>query len=326
MRRLAHAGALRRDAMIAIIDAAVPLALDYYWFYRKEPNAAGRLMTIDDIAFIPNISFEKVLERILESSDRRFLIVGHSWPQDGSPPTGLQMSLTEAFSNESTVDDLEKVVQVCDALLQPLPPRSESEALQRLLPSRKAWLDKVALEVGINDPRRLVQLAWKLFLVRERRLDLVELRSCSLGENPQALFRLGRILNAQQIAAPLLTCFFARLDPDRRFSHDSFQSWLIRHPGAQVFTSPNRNGRFALRPRHVQRRTTNWVLESAMESVEAAQDFIDRYVTPGRPYHGGPFVLTGLWTYQISPKPFISPQMPEYRRLIYTTRSITAEL
>ena len=156
------------------------------------------------------LSFEHLLELVLQSTYTNFILIIHGQP-DGS---GLYLPLFAHSSKYSTFHyDLQKLMDV-DADVSRM-----SEADFRVMGF--APLDrhtKASLKQhNRKDPReeRVEKMLDLMHQVRNKKIDCIEFRSCNLGKNVLSLQRFREFFGARLAGAPDLHTVFGRTDTQR---------------------------------------------------------------------------------------------------------------
>ena len=153
------------------------------------------------------LSFEHLLELVLQSTYTNFILIIHGQP-DGS---GLYLPLFAHSSKYSTFHyDLQKLMDVDGDVSR------MSEADFRVMGF--APLDahtRVSLkQTNRKDPRqeRVDRMLDLMHQVRNKKIDCIEFRSCNLGRNVLSLQRFREFFGARLAGAPDLHTVFGRTD------------------------------------------------------------------------------------------------------------------
>jgi hypothetical protein len=170
-----------------------------------------------------DLSFEHLLELVLQSTFTNFILIIHGQP-DGS---GLYLPLFTHSSKYSTFHyDLQKLMDV-DANVSTM-----SEADFRIMGF--APLDhhtKASLKQhNRKDPRqeRVDKMLDLMHRVQSKKIDCIEFRSCNLGRNVLSLQRFREFFGARLAGAPDLHTVFGRTDT--RVGQNFLDMHMRMHP------------------------------------------------------------------------------------------------
>ena len=153
------------------------------------------------------LSFEHLLELVLQSTYTNFILIIHGQP-DGS---GLYLPLFAHSSKYSTFHyDLQKLMDV-DADVSRM---SEADFRVMGFAPLDAHTKTSLKQSNRKDPRqeRVDRMLDLMHQVRNKKIDCIEFRSCNLGKNVLSLQRFREFFGARLAGAPDLHTVFGRTD------------------------------------------------------------------------------------------------------------------
>ena len=153
------------------------------------------------------LSFEHLLELVLQSTYTNFILIIHGQP-DGS---GLYLPLFAHSSKYSTFHyDLQKLMDV-DADVSRM---SEADFRVMGFAPLDAHTKTSLKQNNRKDPRqeRVDRMLDLMHQVRNKKIDCIEFRSCNLGKNVLSLQRFRDFFGARLAGAPDLHTVFGRTD------------------------------------------------------------------------------------------------------------------
>ena len=153
------------------------------------------------------LSFEHLLELVLQSTYTNFILIIHGQP-DGS---GLYLPLFAHSSKYSTFHyDLQKLMDV-DADVSRM---SEADFRVMGFAPLDAHTKTSLKQNNRKDPRqeRVDRMLDLMHQVRNKKIDCIEFRSCNLGKNVLSLQRFREFFGARLAGAPDLHTVFGRTD------------------------------------------------------------------------------------------------------------------
>jgi len=153
------------------------------------------------------LSFEHLLELVLQSTYTNFILIIHGQP-DGS---GLYLPLFAHSSKYSTFHyDLQKLMDV-DADVSRM---SEADFRVMGFAPLDAHTKTSLKQNNRKDPRqeRVDKMLDLMHQVRAKKIDCIEFRSCNLGKNVLSLQRFREFFGARLAGAPDLHTVFGRTD------------------------------------------------------------------------------------------------------------------
>jgi hypothetical protein len=153
------------------------------------------------------LSFEHLLELVLQSTYTNFILIIHGQP-DGS---GLYLPLFAHSSKYSTFHyDLQKLMDV-DADVSRM---SEADFRVMGFAPLDAHTKTSLKQNNRKDPRqeRVDRMLDLMHQVRNKKIDCIEFRSCNLGKNVLSLQRFREFFGARLAGAPDLHTVFGRAD------------------------------------------------------------------------------------------------------------------
>jgi hypothetical protein len=324
---------------------------DYYRMFPQEPSTALELTAVGipidgPIISIPDMTFEKVIDKMVEGSGHgfmTFLLIEHghflgSWDN----PVGFTMPVSSDSSVLATQEvfvELRRLKQLQPDFTKDVDPKQVKD-LQT---------SDGVLRAGI-----LLRLDHKLRQFRNSGIAEVEIRACNLGTNRAALAALGDILDILAISAPKVGMFYARVNPAPRNnffrSVRTLRQWTRRPPGtgASLFLDgpgdapvvpnsrrrpgPVRHGEtgrgagvesgggLALRVSILGENHDHIITDSAAApDWGAVSRFVARNImSPSRYSGNGPFFIAGMETRDSQGRPFTLPLDPNYKASLVT--------
>jgi len=324
---------------------------DYYRMFPQEPSTALELTAVGipidgPIISIPDMTFEKVIDKMVEGSRHgfmTFLLIEHghflgSWEN----PVGFTMPVSSDSSVLATQEvfvELRRLKQLQPDFTKDVDPKQVKD-LQT---------SDGVLRAGI-----LLRLDHKLRQFRNSGIAEVEIRACNLGANRAALAALGDILDILAISAPKVGMFYARVNPAPRNnffrSVRTLRQWTRRPPGtgASLFLDgpgdapvvpnsrrrpgPVRHGEtgrgagvesgggLALRVSILGENHDHIITDSAAApDWGAVSRFVARNImSPSRYSGNGPFFIAGMETRDSQGRPFTLPLDPNYKASLVT--------
>jgi hypothetical protein len=324
---------------------------DYYRMFPQEPSTALELTAVGipidgPIISIPDMTFEKVIDKMVEGSRHgfmTFLLIEHghflgSWDN----PVGFTMPV----SSDSSVLATQEVFVELRRLKQLQPDFTKDVDPKQV---RDLQTSDGVLRAGI-----LLRLDHKLRQFRNSGIAEVEIRACNLGANRAALAALGDILDILAISAPKVGMFYARVNPAPRNnffrSVRTLRQWTRRPPGtgASLFLDgpgdapvvpnsrrrpgPVRHGEtgrgagvesgggLALRVSILGENHDHIITDSAAApDWGAVSRFVARNImSPSRYSGNGPFFIAGMETRDSQGRPFTLPLDPNYKASLVT--------
>ena len=324
---------------------------DYYRMFPQEPSTALELTAVGipidgPIISIPDMTFEKVIDKMVEGSRHgfmTFLLIEHghflgSWDN----PVGFTMPV----SSDSSVLATQEVFVELRRLKQLQPDFTKDVDPKQV---RDLQTSDGVLRAGI-----LLRLDHKLRQFRNSGIAEVEIRACNLGANRGALAALGDILDILAISAPKVGMFYARVNPAPRNnffrSVRTLRQWTRRPPGtgASLFLDgpgdvpvvpnsrrrpgPVRHGEtgrgagvesgggLALRVSILGENHDHIITDSAAApDWGAVSRFVARNImSPSRYSGNGPFFIAGMETRDSQGRPFTLPLDPNYKASLVT--------
>jgi hypothetical protein len=324
---------------------------DYYRMFPQEPSTALELTAVGipidgPIISIPDMTFEKVIDKMVEGSRhsfRTFLLIEHghflgSWDN----PVGFTMPV----SSDSSVLATQEVFVELRRLKQLQPDFTKDVDPKQV---RDLQTSDGVLRAGV-----LLRLDHKLRQFRNSGIAEVEIRACNLGANRAALAALGDILDILAISAPKVGMFYARVNPAPRNnffrSVRTLRQWTRRPPGtgASLFLDgpgdapvvpnsrrrpgPVRHGEtgrgagvesgggLALRVSILGENHDHIITDSAAApDWGAVSRFVARNImSPSRYSGNGPFFIAGMETRDSQGRPFTLPLDPNYKASLVT--------
>jgi len=324
---------------------------DYYRMFPQEPSTALELTAVGipidgPIISIPDMTFEKVIDKMVEGSRHgfmTFLLIEHghflgSWDN----PVGFTMPV----SSDSSVLATQEVFVELRRLKQLQPDFTKDVDPKQV---RDLQTSDGVLRAGI-----LLRLDHKLRQFRNSGIAEVEIRACNLGANRRALAALGDILDILAISAPKVGMFYARVNPAPRNnffrSVRTLRQWTRRPPGtgASLFLDgpgdvpvvpnsrrrpgPVRHGEtgrgagvesgggLALRVSILGENHDHIITDSAAApDWGAVSRFVARNImSPSRYSGNGPFFIAGMETRDSQGRPFTLPLDPNYKASLVT--------
>ena len=324
---------------------------DYYRMFPQEPSTALELTAVGipidgPIISIPDMTFEKVIDKMVEGSRHgfmTFLLIEHghflgSWEN----PVGFTMPV----SSDSSVLATQEVFVELRRLKQLQPDFTKDVDPKQV---RDLQTSDGVLRAGI-----LLRLDHKLRQFRNSGIAEVEIRACNLGANRAALAALGDILDILAISAPKVGMFYARVNPAPRNnffrSVRTLRQWTRRPPGtgASLFLDgpgdapvvpnsrrrpgPVRHGEtgrgagvesgggLALRVSILGENHDHIITDSAAApDWGAVSRFVARNImSPSRYSGNGPFFIAGMETRDSQGRPFTLPLDPNYKASLVT--------
>jgi hypothetical protein len=319
--------------------------------FPQEPSTALELTAVGipidgPIISIPDMTFEKVIDKMVEGSRHgfmTFLLIEHghflgSWDN----PVGFTMPV----SSDSSVLATQEVFVELRRLKQLQPDFTKDVDPKQV---RDLQTSDGVLRAGI-----LLRLDHKLRQFRNSGIAEVEIRACNLGANRAALAALGDILDILAISAPKVGMFYARVNPAPRNnffrSVRTLRQWTRRPPGtgASLFLDgpgdapvvpnsrrrpgPVRHGEtgrgagvesgggLALRVSILGENHDHIITDSAAApDWGAVSRFVARNImSPSRYSGNGPFFIAGMETRDSQGRPFTLPLDPNYKASLVT--------
>jgi hypothetical protein len=319
--------------------------------FPQEPSTALELTAVGipidgPIISIPDMTFEKVIDKMVEGSRHgfmTFLLIEHghflgSWDN----PVGFTMPVSSDSSVLATQEvfvELRRLKQLQPDFTKDVDPKQVKD-LQT---------SDGVLRAGI-----LLRLDHKLRQFRNSGIAEVEIRACNLGANRAALAALGDILDILAISAPKVGMFYARVNPAPRNnffrSVRTLRQWTRRPPGtgASLFLDgpgdapvvpnsrrrpgPVRHGEtgrgagvesgggLALRVSILGENHDHIITDSAAApDWGAVSRFVARNImSPSRYSGNGPFFIAGMETRDSQGRPFTLPLDPNYKASLVT--------
>jgi hypothetical protein len=172
------------------------------------------------------LSFEHLLELVLQSTYTNFILIIHGQP-DGS---GLYLPLFAHSSKYSTFHyDLQKLMDV-DADVSRM---SEADFRVMGFAPLDAHTKTSLKQNNRKDPRqeRVDRMLDLMHQVRSKKIDCIEFRSCNLGRNVLSLQRFREFFGARLAGAPDLHTVFGRTDT--RVGDEFLKIHMKNHPITQ---------------------------------------------------------------------------------------------
>jgi hypothetical protein len=326
---------------------------DYYRMFPQEPSTALELTAVGipidgPIISIPDMTFEKVIDKMVEGSRHgfmTFLLIEHghflgSWDN----PVGFTMPVSSDSSVLATQEvfvELRRLKQLQPDFTKDIDPKQVKD---------------LQTSDGVLKASILLRLDHKLRQFRNSGIAEVEIRACNLGANRGALAALGDILDILAISAPKVGMFYARVNPAPRNnffrSVRTLRQWTKRPPGtgASLFLDgpgdapvvpnsrrrpgPVRHGEtgrgagvesgggLALRVSILGENHDHIITDSAAApDWGAVSRFVARNImSPSRYSGNGPFFIAGMETRDSQGRPFTLPLDPNYKASLVTYR------
>jgi hypothetical protein len=324
---------------------------DYYRMFPQEPSTALELTAVGipidgPIISIPDMTFEKVIDKMVEGSRHGFMTLlmiehGHflgSWDN----PVGFTMPVSSDSSVLATQEvfvELRRLKQLQPDFTKDIDPKQVKD---------------LQTSDGVLKASILLRLDHKLRQFRNSGIAEVEIRACNLGANRGALAALGDILDILAISAPKVGMFYARVNPAPRNnffrSVRTLRQWTKRPPGtgASLFLDgpgdapvvpnsrrrpgPVRHGEtgrgagvesgggLALRVSILGENHDHIITDSAAApDWGAVSRFVARNImSPSRYSGNGPFFIAGMETRDSQGRPFTLPLDPNYKASLVT--------
>jgi hypothetical protein len=320
---------------------------DYYRMFPQEPSTALELTAVGipidgPIISIPDMTFEKVIDKMVEGSRHgfmTFLLIEHghflgSWDN----PVGFTMPVSSDSSVLATQEvfvELRRLKQLQPDFTKDIDPKQVKD---------------LQTSDGVLKASILLRLDHKLRQFRNSGIAEVEIRACNLGANRGALAALGDILDILAISAPKVGMFYARVNPAPRNnffrSVRTLRQWTKRPPGtgASLFLDgpvvpnsrrrpgPVRHGEtgrgagvesgggLALRVSILGENHDHIITDSAAApDWGAVSRFVARNImSPSRYSGNGPFFIAGMETRDSQGRPFTLPLDPNYKASLVT--------
>ncbi|HEV3211558.1 MAG TPA: hypothetical protein VGY91_14975 [Chthoniobacterales bacterium] len=324
---------------------------DYYRMFPQEPSTALELTAVGipidgPIISIPDMTFEKVIDKMVEGSRHgfmTFLLIEHghflgSWDN----PVGFTMPVSSDSSVLATQEvfvELRRLKQLQPDFTKDIDPKQVKD---------------LQTSDGVLKASILLRLDHKLRQFRNSGIAEVEIRACNLGANRAALAALGDILDILAISAPKVGMFYARVNPAPRNnffrSVRTLRQWTKRPPGtgASLFLDgpgdapvvpnsrrrpgPVRHGEtgrgagvesgggLALRVSILGENHDHIITDSAAApDWGAVSRFVARNImSPSRYSGNGPFFIAGMETRDSQGRPFTLPLDPNYKASLVT--------
>jgi hypothetical protein len=282
-------------------DSSFRFIKDFYKMYAHEMSqgAIGLSQTIVNLAAIRNLTLEVLLKNMVDLAENNgvdeFLVIGHGLHTQAKDPADEQ-----ALGFTMKVDDksgLKTDIDVIYMLAQCLKDGGDSDTLTNMNGSKKFAKGKVATIMGYIR---------KLQTLRIRR---VELRSCTLGQNPALLEKVGILFGARHCVAPKVHCAYGKLHPILKAKDADFDSAVSRTGKIREFTDRVSGERVALQ----------LLKNGSSVFYTTSKDFkwfVDQYIYPSNTYVGGnlmaPVFVAGMITDGFTSEPFALPQEKEY--------------
>jgi len=263
------------------------------------PLTAAQVDTISH-----DLSFERLLELMLQSPYTNFILIIHGQP-DGS---GLYLPLFARSSKYSTFHyDLQKLMDV-DANVSGM-----SEADFRIMgfgpldARTKASLK----QHNRKDPRqeRVDTMLALMHRVRQKKIDCIEFRSCNLGRNALSLQRFREFFGARLAGAPDLHTVFGRTDTrvgqnfldmhmrTHRLTKTALSWETYKFPSA--LGNPRLVACFALN-QEMKPESAGHVVADTRATLDA---WVQQYIMPTGTTSGDEIAIHCLWVADIKVKP-----------------------
>ena len=333
-------------------DPSFDTAREYYRMFPQEPSAIMQLTAVGlpvdgPIISIPDLTFEKAIDKMVEGFERgfmTFMLIEHGhFLGSFDNPVGLTMPLasdTSVLATEEVFVELRRLKE-----LQPDPTKAVDPKKARNLQTNN----------GLLEASILLRIDQKLRKIRHSAISEIEIRACNLGANPGALAALGDILGVLAVSAPKVGMFYARVQPTdpRRpnlFRRDvrSLRQWAQMPPGtgASLFLDGPGGGTVAQAPRRRPGALRGAETGSAaggnggvalrvdilgtdhdrINTISAATPdwgavarFVARNIMSPSRYSGrGPFLIAGMETHDSQGRPFTLPLDPVYKASLVT--------
>jgi hypothetical protein len=274
---------------------------------------------VTDVKEIRPITFERVLQLMLDSDQKDFVIDVHGSAKGLSIPLarGTEISaVKQSLVILLQIDHIQQAVQQAGddlrrwrGILRTIQsPQADTASLvgeARALVEE--WLDRRISALGLM-AARVNELIRAMLRLQAKEIGKIEFRSCKMGQDQDALAIFREFFEAQRVGAPDVRSGIATVYP--HIGRGPMQALLRSHPQAQVSRMAD-GSRFGLRLRISPSPSTEVTTFAAADSWGAVRQWIAAHIMGGTRYRSSGFPIHFL---ESDPPAF--PADREYRNHI----------